>query len=77
MSFPNGETSSLLEFDADHARQCVVLSVVDDTECERKETVVLTLDVECMTQPFYLVVQPSFLNIKIVDNDGEFELGSW
>ena len=64
------KTSPLLQFDADHTSHCVELSVVDDSIGEGSEAVIVTADIVSMTHPFYVVVEPAFLKVTVLDNDG-------
>ena len=64
------KTSPLLQFDAAHTSHCVELSVVDDDIVEGRETVIVMLDIVSMTHPFYIIVEPAFLKVTVLDNDG-------
>ena len=62
----------MIHLDSGHNRSCVDLTIIDDSESEGDEVVTLTLETVCAMQPLYLVINPTFMNIRILDNDGKF-----
>ena len=67
----SGLTSHRIQFYNGGNQTCMNLTIIDDTEIERDEIVTLTLEVFSTTMPYYMQVNPPFLNIKVLDNDGE------
>lgn len=62
----------MVQFDGAVVRQCLTLNITNDIELEGNEEIVLTLEVNSTTQPFYMEVNPSFMMLRIIDDDSEF-----
>ena len=61
-------------FDGATTHQCLSLNITNDSDLEGNEEVVLTLEVESTSQRFYMEVNPSFMKLKIIDDDSECTL---
>ena len=62
----------MVRFDGTTTRQCLLLNIADDNEPECNEMVVLMLEVNSTTEPFYMDVSPSSMMLKIVDDDSKY-----
>jgi len=66
-------SDSLVYFDGTRStsRQCLELNIINDSDREGNEEVVLMLEVVNTTQPFYMDLNPSFMMVEILDDDSK------